>query len=303
MRIGRCRHAVSALTLVLLGVGCSSSNPEAVSGVKSIVVASTTFGESKVLAEIYAQALQANGFKVERHYGLSNRENYIPALREGSISLIPEYIGNLLLYLDPTASATTTDATVQALERRLPADLKLLSPSPASDTDTVTTTDETAKKWHLQTIGDLAPHSSEVKFAAPPEFEFRPQGLPGLKVKYGLDIDPNNFFGINPGGGRIVRKLLDGTVAAADIFSTQSAIPQNNLVVLLDDKHNFPAQNVTPLVNSRKISSDLIRVLNTVSAKLTTAGLIALNTAVSGGAGEDAGVAVRNWLRDNGLTS
>ncbi len=187
MRINPYRFAGTALAVAMTFVGCSRFNPPdcttSSGDPKSIVVASTAFGESRVLAEIYAQALEANGFKVTRHFGFSNRESYTPALRDGSISLIPDYIGNLLLYLDPTATATTTDEIMQALKRRLPADLKVLEPSLASDADTVTVTDQTAKKWHLRAIGDLAPHSADVKFAAPPEFEFRPQGLPGLKIE------------------------------------------------------------------------------------------------------------------------
>ncbi|MBV8862241.1 MAG: ABC transporter substrate-binding protein [Mycobacterium sp.] len=305
MRIARCRFAVAVLTVAMVGVSCGNSNASQCQGVpsdpKSLAVASTSYSESKVLAEIYVQVLQVNGFKVSRHYGISSRENYIPALRDGAVSLIPEYIGNLLVYLDPTATATTLDAILRALKRRLPADLRLLTPSPASDTDTVTVTDQTAKKWHLRTIGDLAPHSAEVKFAAPPEFAIRSQGLPGLKEKYGLDISPDNFVGVTAGADRIVTKLVDGTVQAANVFSTNPAIPQNNLVILRDDKHNFLAQNLVPLVNSRKMSDDLKTVLNAVSAKLTTAALIALNTAVSGHAGVDPREAVQDWLRENGL--
>ena len=296
---------MAALAVIIVGVSCGNSNASQCQAVpsdpKSIAVGSSGYSESKVLAEIYVQALQANGFKVSRHYGISSRENYIPALRDGAISVIPEYIGNLLVYLDPTATATTLDAILQALKRRLPADLRLLTPSAASDTDTVTVTDETAKKWHLRTIGDLAPYSAEVKFAAPPEFEVRSQGLPGLKEKYGLDISPDNFVGVPAGADRIVTKLVDGTVQAANVFSTNPAIPENNLVILRDDKHNFLAQNLVPLVNSRKMSDDLMTVLNAVSAKLTTAGLIALNTTVSGQAGMDPGEAVEDWLRENGL--
>ena len=75
-------------------------------------------------------------------------------------------------------------------------------------------------------------------------------------------------------------------------------------MVLQDDKHNFPAQNIVPFsVNFRKISESLRTVLNAVSAKATTAGLIGLNTAVSGDAAEDTTEAVQDWLRDNNLIS
>jgi osmoprotectant transport system substrate-binding protein len=98
-----------------------------------------------------------------------------------------------------------------------------------------------------------------------------------------------------------VRALVNGTVTAADIFSTSPAIPQNDLVVLQDPKNNFLAGNVVPLVSSQKMSDILKTVLDAVSAKLTTADLIRLNTAVSGNAGVDPQAAARKWVQDNGF--
>lgn len=298
--------AIVAAVLALVTAACGSSNPlggGTISGdLKSIVVGSGDFPESKILAEIYAQALEANGFNVGRQLGIGSRETYIPALKDHSIDLVPEYTGNLLLYFDPDSTVTTPDAVELALLRQLPGDLSILTPSPASDTDTVTVTDATAKKWNLKTIGDLAPHSAEVKFAAPSEFQTRPVGLPGLKENYGLDISAANFVAISDGGGpATVRALVDGTVTAANIFSTSPAIPQNNLVVLEDPKNNFLAGNVVPLVNSQKKSDQLKTVMDAVSEKLTTAGLTQLNGAVSGNADIDPDEAARNWVRDNGF--
>lgn len=165
----------------------------------------------------------------------------------------------------------------------LPGDLAILSPAPADDTDTVTVTAATANKWNLKTIADLAAHSAEVKFGAPSEFLNRAQGLAGLKARYGLDVKPDNFVAISDGGGpATVRALVDGTVTAANIFSTSPAIPQNKLVVLADPKNNFLPGNVVPLVSSQKMSDDLKRILNAVSGRLTTGALTELNTAVSG---------------------
>ena len=61
-----------------------------------IVVGSASFGESEILAEIYAQALQAKGIDASTHLDIGQREAYIGALKDGSISLFPEYTGNLL---------------------------------------------------------------------------------------------------------------------------------------------------------------------------------------------------------------
>ncbi|BBZ02284.1 glycine/betaine ABC transporter substrate-binding protein [Mycolicibacterium chitae] len=269
---------------------------------KTVVVGSADFPESKILGEIYAQALEANGFTVGRQFGIGSRETYIPALQDYSIDLVPEYTGNLLNYFDPEATAATPEAVELALHRALPGGLAMLTPSPAADVDTVAVTAQTAERWNLTSIGDLAQHSAEVKFGAPSEFLSRREGLPGLKEIYGLDIAPHNFVAISDGGGpATVRALVDGTVTAANIFSTSPAIAQNDLVVLADPENNFPAANVVPVVNSQKMSDDLKRILDAVSAALTTEALIELNTSVSGNAGIDPDEAARNWVRDNGF--
>lgn len=293
-------------TLMAVVAACGSSNPlgggELSGDLKSLVIGSADFPESKIVAEIYAQALEANGFTVGRQFGIGSRETYIPALRDHSIDLVPDYTGNLLQYFDPKSTVTTAGDVELALLRALPGDLSILPPSKAEDTDSLVVTEATARKWNLTTIADLAPYAGEVKIGAPSEFVSRPQGLPGLKSKYGLDIKPDNFVAISDGGGpATVKALLGGTVTAANIFSTSPAIPQNKLVVLEDPKSNFLANNVVPVVSSQKKSDLLKTVLDAVSAKLTTEGLIALNTAVSGNRGIDPDQAARNWVRDNGF--
>jgi osmoprotectant transport system substrate-binding protein len=304
-RVRRATLAAAAwLTTLCLVAACGSADPlgTATGNIQSIVVGSGDFPESEIVAEIYAQALQANGFDVGRRMGIGSRETYVPALKDHSIDLVPEYIGNLLLYFQPDSTATVLDAVELELYKRLPGDLSILTPSPASDTDTVTVTSATATKWNLKTIADLAAHSAEVKFAAPSAFQTRPAGLPGLRQKYALDISPRNFMTINDGGGAVtVRALVDGTVNAANIFSTSPAIRQNHLVMLEDPEHNFLAGNIVPLVNSQKKSDRLKDVLDAVSAKLTSDGLAELNAAVSGNSGVDSDQAARKWLHDHGF--
>jgi osmoprotectant transport system substrate-binding protein len=296
--------AAAGLATVCLLAACSNSDPlgAEIRSLKSIVVGSADFPESQIVAEIYAQALQVNGFDVGRRMGIGSRETYIPALKDHSVDLVPEYIGNLLQYFEPNSTATMLDAVELELYKRLPGDLSILTPSPASDTDTVTVTGSTAAAWHLKTIGDLAAHSPDVKFGAPSDFLARPSGLPGLKQKYGLTISPGNYVAIEDGGGAVTaRALVEGKVNAANIFSTSPLIPQDHLVVLEDPEHNFLAGNIVPLVNSQKKSDHLNDVLDAVSAKLTSAELATLNAAVAGNSGVDPGQVARNWLRDNGF--
>ena len=300
--------ALSAMLMLLTAAlsACGSSNPlgggEISGDLKSIVVGSADFPESKIIAEMYAQALEVNGFTVGRQYGIGSRETYIPAVRDHSIDLIPEYTGSLLQYFDSETDVTTPNDVLLALFRALPGDLSILNPSPAEDKDTVAVSSETAQRWNLKTIGDLAAHSPEVKFGAPSEFLNRTEGMPGLKETYGLDVPEKNFVAISDGGGpATVRALTGGTVTAANIFSTSPAIKQNNLVVLEDPKNNFPAANVVPLVSSQKKSDQLKTVLDAVSAKLTTDDLIRLNTETTGNSGINPDEAAQNWVWNNGF--
>jgi osmoprotectant transport system substrate-binding protein len=281
-----------------LGGGAASGD------LKSVVIGSADFPESKIVAEIYAQALQANGFTVVKQFGIGSRETYIPALRDHSIDLIPEYTGNLLQYFNPKSPASKPGDVELALHRSLPGDLSILNPAPADDTDTVTVTAATAQRWNLKSIADLVPYAAEVKFGAPSEFLNRDRGLPGLKAKYGLDIKPDNFVSISDGGGpATVKALSGGTVTAANIFSTSPAIPQNKFVVLEDPKNTFLPGNVVPLVSSQKMSEDLKKVLDAVSARLTTQDLTELNASVSGNSGVDPDEAARQWVAVNAFNT
>lgn len=297
---------VVAVLAFLVSTSCGSSNPlgggEISGDLKTIAVGSADFTESKIIAEIYAQALEANGFTVRRQFGIGSRETYIPAVQDHSIDLIPEYTGNLLQYFDENATATTPDAVLLELFKVLPGDLSILYPSPAEDKDTLAVTEATAQRWNLKTVADLAKHSPEVKVGAPSEFQTRVTGLVGLKDRYGLDIAPANFVAISDGGGpATVQALNSGAVTAANIFSTSPAIEQSRLVVLEDPANVFLAANVVPLVASQKMSTDLKTVLDAVSAKLTTEALIELNTSVEGNRGVDPDEAAQKWIADNGF--
>ncbi|MEU1429969.1 ABC transporter substrate-binding protein [Nocardia sp. NPDC005746] len=293
--------------MALSACGDNKSNPLGGGGgcggdANKVTVGSANFPESETVADVYAEALRANGFSVDAKLNIGSREAYVPALKQCAIDLIPDYTGNLLQYLDKSSTATTPDEVNAALAKALGDQLAIGTPAPGEDSDAVVVTKATAEKWNLTSIADLAAHSAEVKLAAPAEFSERPGGLPGLKKNYRLDIAAANFVPIADGGGpATVKALTDGQVTAADIFTTSPAIAANNLVVLTDPKHNFPPQNVVPLYNTAKKSDKLTKVLDATSAKLTTAELISLNTAVSGSSKTEPAAAARQWVAARGL--
>ncbi|WP_438944057.1 ABC transporter substrate-binding protein [Nocardia blacklockiae] len=294
--------AATALTACGGSDPLSSGSGGCDSDTNKITVGSANFPESETVADVYAEALRANGFAIDTKLNIGSREAYIPALRDCSIGLTPEYTGNLLQYLDKSATATAADQVNQALTTALGDQLAMGTPAPGEDSDAVVVTRATADKWNLRTIADLAPHSAEVSFGAPAEFAERPGGLPGLKTNYGLDVAKDKFVPIGDGGGpATVRALTSGQVTAANIFTTSPAIKENDLVVLADPKHNFPAQNVVPVFNAKKKSDKAAAVLAAVSAKLTTAELISLNQAVSGTTKTEPAAAAKAWVAAQGL--
>ncbi|RDI35987.1 osmoprotectant transport system substrate-binding protein [Rhodococcus sp. AG1013] len=305
-RIHRLAGVAVAASLALL-TACGSSDPLESNGSSggdpnSIVVGSANFPESETVGFVYAEALRANGFDVQTKMNIGSREIYVPALRDGSLTLIPDYTGNLLDYIDPSSTATTAEEIDAALPAALAPDLAITTPAPAEDKDAVVVTRETAEKWNLTSIADLAAHSAEVKFAAPAEFQERAVGLPGLRENYGLEISPSNFVPIADGGGpTTVKALTSGQVTAANIFTTSPAIEANDLVVLADPKSNFPAQNVVPLLRASAKTEQLARVLDAVSAKLTTEELVGLNDAVSGDSKTEPEAAAKQWVARQGL--
>ncbi|WP_433635051.1 ABC transporter substrate-binding protein [Nocardia sp. CA-120079] len=310
MRAARILVAAAALAAAMILSACGNSDPLAAKGNcegDGLTVGSANFPESETVANIYAEALRANGFNVDTKLNIGSREAYIPALRQCAISVIPEYNGNLLQYLDKNATAASSADIDAALTKALGStgsgsDLAVGTPAPGQDSDAVVVTKATAERWNLHSIADLAAHSAEVKFGAPAEFQERAGGLPGLKKNYNLDIAANNFVPIADGGGpATVRALVEGTVTAANIFTTSPAIAQNNLVVLEDPKHNFPAQNVVPLFNSAKKTDKALAALNAVSAKLTTDELLKLNEAVSGSSKTEPKAAAQQWVAAQGL--
>jgi len=290
---------VAALALA----GCSSSS--SLSGGSgsdtktAIVVGSADFSENTILAQVYGQALAANGFEVTYKPNIGARAVYFPALEKGTVDLIPEYSGSILSFLDKSAVATAPAEVNAALKKALPSTVVSYESAEAADSDSLNVTPEFAKAHSLKSIGDLK-NAGPITLAANPEFETRPDGLPALKSLYGLDNV--TFTAIKDGGGPgTLKALLDNEVQVADIYSTTPSIEENKLVTLTDPKNQFASQQVIPLVYKSKASSKLGDVLNKVSAKLTTKDLLALNAEVSGDKKTQPDVAAKDWLKSAGL--
>lgn len=272
--------AAAGLALSACGSSGGNSNPLSGGATKgSVVVGSANFPEDELLAEIYAQDLQAHGIKVTTKFNIGAREVYYPQIKKGAITIIPEYNGALLTTsVDPSSTAATTAQVDAALKAKLPSTLAVLNPSSAQDADSVTVTQAFAAKHHLKSIADLKPIAHTMTFGGPPECKTRADCIPGLKKHYGLVF--KSFTPTDESGPVTITDLKNGKVQAADLFTTTPQIATDHFVSLADPKFNFAAQNVLPLVYKPGVDPKIEGILNAISAKLTTPALLAMDKAL-----------------------
>ena len=292
---------MSALAVMALSA-CASSNPAGSAGSSgagsaAIVVGSQQYYSNEIIAELYAQALEASDYSVERQYQIGQREVYLPEMAAGRIDLLPEYNGNLLQYYDKAAQAAPPAEVTAALADVLPDGLRALDHAEATDQDSYTVTRTTAEQYGLSTIGDLTKLPQPVSVAANSEFATRPYGIPGLLTVYGVEA---TLVPIEDSGSALtVKALVDGKVQVADIYTASPAIKTNDLVSLADPKSLILPQNVVPIV-SDAVDTNAAEVINKVTAELSMADLIALNDRSVTEQLTSARIAA-DWLADKGL--
>ncbi|MFC1418518.1 ABC transporter substrate-binding protein [Streptacidiphilus cavernicola] len=265
-----------------------------------VVVGGNNFAESTLLADIYGEALKAKGVAVTYKYQIGSREISYGLLKNGSVTVMPEYNGALLAYLDPKAVPTSQDDTDTQLTAKLASNLTLLNPSPAEDKDSLTVNAATAAKYNLTSaskISDLSKIAGEMVIGGAPEFQTRLEGLAGLKSVYGLTF--KSFKALDAGGPLTEGALAKNNIQVGDIFTTDSTISAKKWVTLVDDKGLFGYQNVIPVAQKGALSPAATDALNAVSAKLDTATLLDLDTKV--GNGTDPLAAAQTWLKSVGL--
>ncbi|SDX26332.1 osmoprotectant transport system substrate-binding protein [Arthrobacter sp. yr096] len=291
--------AVAAITLSACGGGdpLSSSNTAAGASGDSIIVGSADFPESQLIAKIYAEALKAKGVEVTEKPSIGSREVTIPALKDGSIDLMPEYGGALLQYLDSATKAVSSQDVAKELATKIPAGLTVLTASEAEDKDVLAVKKDIADQHNLKTIEDLQPVAKDLVLGGPPEWKTRLNGVAGLKSVYNLEF--KEFSALDAGGPLTLNALLSGQVQVADLFSTDPALAENNLVALEDNKNLFLSENIVPVINQKKSTDAVKETLDKVSAALTTEDLITMNGRVA--KFEDIGQIAKEWLKTKNL--
>jgi osmoprotectant transport system substrate-binding protein len=310
---GRIRHLhrslMSTATVVVVCTvvaGCTDSDAREMrrptTGGDGVIVVgvSGAFAENQLVAEMYAQVLEHAGYTVERQLDLRSREVSQNALEAGYIDVKPEYLSSLLLFLDPNAEASADAAdvarqTAQLLRSR---GLTLLAPSAAVDTNQFVANAETAKRFHLTTMSSLAPVAGQLKVGGPPECPQRPFCLPGLHEVYGVIFE--DFTPLDAGGPLTVDALRRDAVQIGLLFSTDPRIEQNGFVPLVDDRRLQDAENITPVIRSEMLNDEVRRLLDAVSARLSTEKMTELVGRVVID-GQNMATVAKGFLNANGL--
>lgn len=275
------RTALIALPIAALLVlsGCGSSDPLATGepgngDAKALVIGSQDYYSNEIIAEIYAQSLEAEGYAVDRQFRIGQREIYVPEIEAGSIDLFPEYSGPLLQYWKADSDALLATDVYSELAMAAPEGLRILAQSPATDQDSYVVTKEFADQWDLETIADLSKVTTDLTLGANSEAESRPNGPKGLLDVYGVSAD---FTPIEDGGGPLtIKALKDNAIQLAIIYSADPAVSNDGLVSLKDTKGLFLASHVVPIA-SENVDEKATNIINEVSTKMTAQDLVEMN--------------------------
>jgi len=280
------RRFVSVAVLAVAGFIVAACTSSGATG--PLKVGAFDFSESTILAEIYAQALSAGGIDAVVEQS-TNREALDPALEAGEVQILPEYLSSFTEFLNQKANGSGAESLASgdveatfsnAQKLAKPLGLTVLTPSPAADQNAFAVTSQYAAAHKLETVSDLASLSKtqKVRLGGPKECPENPFCQQGLEKTYGFVV--GEFVPLDAGGPRTKEALAKGAIDVGLVFSSDGGLAVSNLVVLEDDRKLQQADNVVPVVLTSALNAEITRILDQVSAALTTTVLISMNKAV-----------------------
>ena len=299
------RIAIALVVAALVATACGTTTTGGTATKPTVKVGSTNFYEQGILAEAYAQILENSGYTVERKFNLGNREIVQPALESGQIDLDAEYLATLLTFVDKTAKASTDPKeTAKLLQTALSGKkLTVLDAAAATDQNGFVVSKETAAKYNLKKLSDLAAVGGQLVLGGPPECPSptRPFCIPGLKGTYGITF--KDFKPLDAGGPLTVAALDGKQIDVGLLFTSDPTIVAKGYVLLEDDKHLQLSDNIAPVVRDDLLAKDdgtIKKLLNSISAKLTQDELNGMNKLVAVDKKDPKDVA-KDWLKKQGL--
>lgn len=269
------------LALLLVGsllsaCGASPSGP-------LIRIGAKQFAEQQILAEMYAALLEHHGFTVERKLNASVGTTLHAALLNDELDLYPEYTGTALQQILNLPSSTDPAQVYQTVAQVYKEQFNLtwLDPAPLNNTFALALTQDTASRYGLRTLADLAANPSDLTMIGPIDFDTRVDGLSGLQQLYG-DFALRRYIAVD--SNIRYKGLIDGQADIVVAYATDGEISAYNLLVLEDTQRFFPPYNVAPVIRQPLLdrSGQIATILNALAPHLTNAAMQRLNYAVSG---------------------
>lgn len=285
---------LSVAVLVLTGCGNPLQGGGEGGTTGHIIIGSSDVPENLLVAQLYAGALRNAGVSnVDIRPPVGGREIVVKALQDKSLSLTPDYSGNLLRYFDKNNEATRPEQVYADLGKALPRQFELLDQAPAQDKDVLVAD----KKLGLESMSQLGPRCKDLVFGGPGQWSDRWKAK--INKLYGCTF--KEITTTDTGGPVTVAALKSGDAQVVDMFSTDSRIASNGFVQLADPKNMFPAQNIVPVAARGTLTNAQKTILNKVSAALTTEKLAKLDDEYTVDKRDPADIS-DDFLRANGLT-
>lgn len=276
------------LSLVLVFVlaiasvaGCSKKSEDASSDKDTVIkIGSKDFTENLILAEIYALALEDNGYKVERVFNLASSVVHT-TLVSGDIDLYPEYTGTGLLSVLKLPLETDPQKVYDTVKSEYEKQFKLiwLDYAQANDGQGLVITTKASEEYGIKTISDLQKNADKLRFASQGEFDTREDGIPALTAKYG-DFNWKSSKVYDNGLKYEVLKNDEADVAVA--YTTEGQLVDDTFTLLEDDKYVWPPYNIAPVVRKEVLDAnpDIADILNSIDANIDTKTITSLNAKV-----------------------
>ena len=297
MRAHRASFCVVAVVLVALA-GCSGSEPSPAPAEDTVRFAAYDFSENQILVAVYAEAARRAGVPVSVESGVATREVVEPALEQGVVDVVVDYLGTASRFvgLAPSGPAQTPEQLRAGLADVLDdRGVTVLDAASAEDQNGFAVATRFAAEHGVGKLSELAPLAPDLVFGGPPECADRPLCLPGLRSVYGMRFGEVRSM---TSRAATVEALAAGEIDVGLLETTDARVGSAPVLLLIDDKSLQPHENVVPLVRTDVLDREgdrLRAVLDDTSARLTTQALVSLNRAVEADGSTPEDAAARWW--------
>jgi osmoprotectant transport system substrate-binding protein len=314
MQSRRLLVGVVAASMALL-TACGSSNSSSTATTnpgssapadKGVVrISGQNFTEAEIVADMYADVLKKAGYDPQVHL-VGTRDIYMKIF-PSKLDIVPEYTGSIVEFLNGTynganAKPITVSDPQKTIDKAKPllkkAGIALLTPSAATDTNAFFVTQKYSDDNHVTTLSGM--QGKSVTLAAAPDCKGRIDCEGGLASAYGIKI--TKILPLGYASQQTYDSVIKGESQLGETSTTDGTLASQKLVLLADDKHIQPAQNLVPMVSSSFLAAhpDVAAPLNALMAALTTDDLTKLNADASVNREKPSAIA-EQYLSDAGL--